>query len=236
MKTTRILILLILVFIPLPANASWLQDIFNAAMKIYGINVDIRGLNQSQLKEMQGLSGISQSQLNEMNKISGGLMGTHQYGQKNYDANQFSWGEGSSDWQSILALAQTGGGEGALGSAMRQLANQFPMNKTLGSSNEVENEYYRMQAQTTLASRASAQTAFAQLNHEEAAMQQLHTMIDTTPDNKSAVDLNNRLLAENTLVNIQQAKLLAVLVQQTAMDSQEKANRAKENAAFFNIK
>jgi hypothetical protein len=236
MKTRLAAILTFTILFSLPAHANWLEDIFKATLKVYGVNLEMKGINQSQLDETRDIKKISQSQLNEVQKISGGLTGTHQYGSQFYDPNKLFWGKGGNDWQSILALTHAGGGEGTLGSAIRQLSSQFPIRGSLGSSNDTENEYYRLQAQTSLASRASAQTAFDQMKNQDDTMKQLHNMIDKTPDNKSSVDLNNRLSEENISVNMQQVKLLAVLAQQLAIDSQEKANRANESAEFFNIK
>lgn len=236
MKRKLAIVFTLTFLLPLTAQANWLEDIFKVSKQIYQVNFDIDGIAKSQLDETIKIKKSNEFQLDEMKRIAGGLIGTHQYGSQYYDPEQLSWGEGSSNWQSVLALSHTGGGSGALGSAMKQLGRDFPINHDLNSPNETENKYYQLQAQTALASRASAQTAFDQLNNEDQTMKQLHNLIDTTKDNKSAVDLNNRLVAENTMVNIQQAKLLAVLVHQIAMDSQEKANRAAENAAFFDIK
>ncbi len=222
MKKTLPTWLFLLCMAPHAASANWLEDIFKIGLKIYGIEVDVRNLNQQQL--------------NEMGKITAGLTGTHTYGSQYYDPNQLSWGQGTNDWQAMLAMARAGGGSGQVGNAMSQLTTQFPMTPALGSSNETENQYYLLQAQTTLASRAASQVAFTQMNQETDTVQHLNRMIDATPDSKSTADLNNRLAAENAMVNIQQTKLLAVLVGQAAIDSQEKANRAKETAEFFNIK
>ena len=209
-------------FMPGSASANWLKDLFDMATKIYNVNVDA--------------NNISQDQLQQMAKITAGLTGTHDFGSQSYDANRFAWGQGTDDWQSILTMANQGGGNGPLGGIIKSMRYDYPIAESLGSSNEKQNQYYLMQAQTALASRAGAQLVFAQINQEAKTLQYLHSKIDTTADNKSAVDLNNRFAAENTMVNIQQAKLLAILAEQAAVDAQEKANRAKESAEFFNIK
>lgn len=219
MQIKKIMLFVVLMMLPLSASAEWLEDIFKAALKIYGINVEMKDLDRNQLTQL--------------NNINDSLTGTHNYGSQYYNANQFGWGQDSSNWQLLLAQAARGGGNGEVGHAMNQLSPQFPIRSSLGSSNETQNEYYRLQAQTTLASRATSQTAFEQLNREADTLQNLHNLIDRAPDSKSAADINNRLAAENALINIQQAKLLAVLVQQAAIDSQARANTAKENAEFF---
>lgn len=216
------LLMIVIGLAPNIAAANWLKDIFDISTKIYGVNLDA--------------NYISQSQLDQISKITAGLTGTHDFGSQSYDANRFSWGQGTNDWQAILAMANNGGANGQLGSILKQLSGQYPISPSLGSSSNLQNQYYLMQAQTALASRAGAQLAFKQINQEADTMQYLHSKIDTTQDNKSAVDLNNRLAAENAMVNIQQAKLLAILAEQASLDAQEKVNRAKETADFFDIK
>jgi regulator of replication initiation timing len=187
------------------------------------------------LKTMYDMYKQGTEMKNLDSQIVDGLTGQHNYGSKYYDPNGLSWGSGANEWQSVLAMAKNGGGSGEVGSVINQLAKTYPISSTLGAS-ETENEYYRMQAQTTLASRASSQVAFDELNKEAESINQLHREIDQTKDAKSSADLNNRLAIENSKINIQQAKLMAVLVQQISADSQSRANIAKENAQFLDFK
>jgi hypothetical protein len=231
---TTILIIAFLIPYVSYADEGWAILLLTMIRRMYQLDLDLKNMGQEELNEMRGIKTINQSQLNETKRISSSLIGTHQYGSQYYNAQQFSWG--ANNWQSILSQANAGSGEGALGSLIQKLSADFPINHTFESANDIENKYYLMQAQTALATRASAEVAFDQMNNEDQTIKLLHGLIDHTPDNKSAVDLNNRLLAENTRVNIQQAKLLAVLLQQISINSQAKANRASENATFFDIK
>jgi hypothetical protein len=189
---------------------------------------DIEGVDKNILDN-------NKKQLTDLDSIISGLTGTHSYGGMNYDSSQFNWGNGSDSWQSLLSLYKTGGG-GDLARLAGNLGNEYPISDNLGSSSNTENEYYRLQAQTTLASRASSQLAFDQVSKESKVISTLHDQIDQAKDNKSSVDLNNRLVSEQNQMSIQQTKLLAALVQQAAVDSQEHANHAKENSEFFDYK
>lgn len=208
--------------------ATDVSGIIHILSKMYGLNVDIKNLDQN-------LFDVNKDQLTQLNAINQDLTGTHRYGSMNYNSHQYSWGDGSDNWQSLLSLYKTGGG-GELATMAGKLSKDFPIADNLDTTNPTENEYYRLQAQTTLASRASSQLAFNQVSQESKVVETLHDEIDQTKDNKSSVDLNNRMLSEQNRMSIQQTKLLATLVQQAAIDSQEKANHAKENATFFDYK
>jgi hypothetical protein len=234
MKKILFVFFMMMFFLPLSASAEWIIDIFNKLKKTYELLDSMKNQDRDQLNKLKDINDHLDT-LRRLNiQLNNSLIGKHNYGSQNYDVNRFNWGK-ENNWQSILALVNNGGGNNDLGSYVRRASNQFPIRDSLGS-NDVQNEYYRMQAQTTIASRASSQLAFDQLNSEYDTMQQLHKLIDATNDNKSAVDLNNRLVTENAMINLQQAKLMAVLVQQVSIDAQEKANRAKANAEFFDIK
>src|SRR6478672_4298908 len=111
MKKMVMMLCMMLGFLPLTAQANWMKDIFSAAMKIYGVNLELKNLDQSQVDALNNIKDLNKSQLTEMQKITNGLTGTHQYGNEAYEANQLGWGKSAKDWQSLLALAEVGKGE-----------------------------------------------------------------------------------------------------------------------------
>lgn len=234
------------------AHANWistLKDILNQAAKTYGVNLDMLTAQRDQTAQLENLSQLTEKQtkslygIEDSNKhqekslvdILKGLTGTHSYGSDQYNPQQLNWGNDATSWQQILALAQRQGSNSALGSSIQRLNQEYPIEQHLSNANDAENQYYRLQAQTALAARASAEVSFAQMNQEAATMNQLNYKIDQTQDSKSSADLNNRLAAENARISIEQTKLLAILVQQNAVAAQEKANIATQNAKFFTI-
>lgn len=215
--------LLFVFFILLGFKAAFASDIMQMVTilsKIAGADFSIEKANLGELAELQAMSK--------------GLIGTHSYGSLYYDNNAYNWGNGADTWQGLLSLYQQGARDSRLSTIMQLVANQFPINTHLNSPNEIENQYYRLQAQTTLASRSSSQLVFDQVVREAKTLTELQAEIDRAKDSKSAMDLNNRLSLEHTNLTMQQTKLLALLVQQVATDAQEKANRANEDAHFFN--
>jgi hypothetical protein len=209
-------------FFPLSANAIGWKQLVDAIAQMYGLDLKTNQLNADQLDTLKD--------------IQGSLTGTHNYGKSNYDKNANSWGENSSDWQQILSLSKNGGGSGELGNTIADLSKEFPISGSLNSPNKVENDYYNLQARTALSSRSASEVAYKQAVREEKTLKSLHGMIDKTEDEKSASDLNNRMASEAAMTSVQQTKLLSVLVQQAAVNAQEKANRAKEDMEFFATK
>jgi hypothetical protein len=196
---------------------------------------DLWDILEKSYERQVGIDTTTKDELVQLKALLAGLTGTHQYGSFNNDSSQFSWGTKTGDWQSILALYKNGDG-GELSRLESTFSKQFPIKDSLGSSNDIENQYYLLQAQTALATRSSSQLAFQQISNESQVIDDLQKQIDKAQDNKSAVDINNRLLAEQNKLSIQQAKMMTLLVQQGLVEAQEKSNRAKENADFFDFK
>lgn len=207
---------------PISSLAFEIADILNIVGKIYGVNLDIKDFNEK-IKNFN-------------NDLVRGLTGRHDYGNNYYNPNLLSWGSQINNWRDVINMANNQGGSGELGNVLSELVKQFPISKEKMSDNDLENKYYLLQAETNLAARASSQVAFQQLKREEETIKQLHRLIDQTKDAKSSIDLSNRLASEQNRISIQEAKLLAVLVEQAAMTGQERSNHAVENNAFFDIK
>jgi hypothetical protein len=179
-----------LIFPPVSSAEGGLFALVDAIAKIYGINLDLKDLNQLQVDRMTTLNAA--------------LSGVHDYGRSSYNANDYTWGDSANTWQSILSLSGNGRGEGELAESIAQIAKEFPIAPDgLHSPNQIENQYYNLEAQEALASRSSADLAYKHAIRAEQTMSHLHTLIDKAVDNKSAVDLNNRLVAENTANNIE---------------------------------
>jgi hypothetical protein len=228
MKRWLILSLLLLCGVTQNAYAVNWKLIVDSLTKIYGVNLDLKQLDQNILD-------MNKDQLSDINAVMEGLTGTHSYGEMEYDPNQFNWGSRSGKWQDVLSLYQSESHD-PLAQVSDHLEKQFPISNNLNQGNPTENAYYLLQAQTTLASRSSSQLAFDQVSKETEIIEHLHHQIDKAKDTKSSTDLNNRLVSEQNAMSIQQTKLLATLVQQWAVAAQEKANHSQENSTFFDYK
>lgn len=218
----RCILFAVAITLPVSSYANWidtLKDISRAIIKLYGVNVEMKDIDRNQLDQLKG--------------INNSLLGKHNYGSRDYDDDAYSWGMSANSWQQILALSRNGGGNGQLGDTILSLAKEYPIQDDFNSPNTTESDYYRLQAQTSLASRSAAELSYKQAVEQEKRMRTLHDLIDQVEDEKSASDLNNRLSSEQAMTSLQQTKLLSILVQQQAVAAQEKANRAKEDMEFY---
>lgn len=223
MKTLiKVIFLIIALSLSTTSVALELDDLFYAVLKMYDIDLETNDLSKKQLHQLENLNDS--------------LSGKHGYGNKNYNDNAYAWGGGTNSWQEILALSKRGGGNGQLGETMLSLAKEYPIKNSFESPNQTEKDYYRLQAQTSLASRSAAEVSYQQAVKQEKTMRSLHDLIDKTENEKSASDLNNRLASEQAMTSLQQTKLLSILVQQQAVAAQERTNRAKEDMEFFEVK
>jgi len=225
---------LMLIITAQPAYAGWktiTSLLSNVVQQQAGINTNTAQMNNkmdAMTRSMDRVRDMTSEGNNKLGSILGGLTGQHHYAS---DFEFSNWGNDATNWESVLALADNHSNS-ELGQEISRLSHDFPI-EHLNSNNDIENQYYRLQAQTTLASRAAAELSYRQASQSAAKMQQLKNQIDSTPDAKSAADLNNRLALENANISVQQTKLLAILVEQNALESQQKANAALYNAKFF---
>lgn len=207
--------------------------IFSIIMPISAIAapwMEILGFLESMAESEFNLKGINTDELGRLNELKDGLIGTHQFGDSEYNDNRFDWG--AKNWQEILAMSN-GKGSGDLADAVNQVKDQFSYGSSLDSKSESENKYYDLIYKTSVVSRAASDVAYKQASNEEKTISKLNGKIDTAQDEKSASDLNNRFASEQASSSLQQTKLLSVLVQQNSIDQQEKINRAKETMDFL---
>lgn len=165
------------------------------------------------------------------------MTGTNKWGTQNFTDFQ-TWGSGADNWQNVLNMAQSGGNSSLLGQEMQQIANQFPINTSLYNSinpNTTDQNFYALQSQTALAARAASQLGFDKIqDHLNYINNNLRTQIGTTADLKTSVDLQSRILVENTLVQLEMLRQLALSNQQQSIEAQAEANSAIKNANFLN--
>ncbi len=136
-----------------------------------------------------------------------------------------SWGTNTSSWSSVLQSYQQGGT--GLGQIAQQLNDQFPIqssNIINPNAQSINAQYYTLEAQTALASRAASQLDYNNIQNQINYMQQLQQQIDKTPDIKGALDLQNRIAVENNLIQLEVLRLTALSNQQQAVKAQGESN------------
>jgi type IV secretion system protein VirB5 len=147
------------------------------------------------------------------------------YGNLFFNSNLQSWGANTSNWNSVLQSYQQGGT--GLGQIAQQLNEQFPIqSNTVANPNAqtINAQYYTLEAQTALASRAASQLDYNNIQNQINYMQQLQQQIDKTPDIKGALDLQNRIAVESNLIQLEVVRLTALSDQQQAIKAQGDVN------------
>jgi|GEM_PF-2936933 len=118
---------------------------------------------------------------------------------------------------------------GVLGARVNDLRNVYaPVtedNVLLSDQRAEEMNSYGDATGMTHVSRATAEQVLADMNETAGRMQVLGAQIENTADLKAAVDLNNRLVYENLLMQQYQARLQAMALAQNAATGQQELTR-----------
>lgn len=226
MRRARYWSLILIVLLPFKVYAEDISGILTELEKMEETEMDISTYTSQIKGDIESLNQQIQSY----------MTGHYGLGATNYQDYQ-SWGNGATDWQSVLNMAQGGGNDsGLLGQQLKSASQDFPINTTLINQvnhSPTDQRYYALQAQTTLASRAASQVDFNQIQQEIQYQQKLKDQIDTTDNLKAATDLQNRLQVENNLIQLQLLRQIALLNQQKAIESQGQVNGTVTNAQFL---
>lgn len=223
MKKIHLLFAVILLFnnFAIYAAGDPLSDILSILSDIKGIQNTIKGY-ESDIDNLMG-------------EVKDAMHG--HYGWATSDFQDFqTYGTDAAEWNSVLQMAENGGGSGQLGQQLNQLAQQFPINTTLMNqavSDPYTQKYYALQAQTVLASRAASQLDYNKIQQQIDYQNELRKKIDNTDNIKSAIDLSNRIQLENNLIQLEILRQSALINQQQAVSAQGHMNDAILNANFL---
>lgn len=201
-------------------NWAAVAEILAVTKEIDGINSDIRSIDD-QIRNFD-------------EQIKNFMQGS--YGWGSHSVIDYHTWKGNENWGDVISMAQSGSYSGDLGEMMETLARDFPININLVNqinSNEQDQKDYALKASTALAARAASQYDYDQIQKQINEMNKLKTEIDKTENLKSAVDLQNRLQVENSMMQLSILRQLSLLNQQQALKSQEEANAMVKNAEFL---
>lgn len=164
------------------------------------------------------------------------MTGSYNMGNLNFDKDLQSWGTDTTDWNSVLNVAQSGGSSSDYGKMVQQLATDYPIDTDIINKvnpNKSDQSFYELKAKTALAARAASELDYNNLQKQITYQQNLQQQIDTTLNEKAAIDLQNRLQVENNLINLELLRQLSLLSQQKSLDAQQAVNSAVKNAEFL---
>jgi hypothetical protein len=173
------------------------------------------------------MTGLEQQTLQTM-------IGSYGYGSLNYNPNLQSWGSNSENWNSVLSSYQQGGN--GVAQIAQEHNQQFPIQQSSvvnPNPQSLDAKYYSLQAQTALAARSASEYDYNNIQKQINNLQQLHDQVDKTTDLKAAVDLQNRLQYESSVIQIELLRLASLSNQQQAIEAQGESNAVVNNANAF---
>lgn len=207
-------------------------SIFSSMLKklressITQMNIYTASLNM--LKQQQDISQM----MHELNSNVTGHSGWGSYNTHDYQ----SYGNNADSWNKVIGMAESGEHHGEVGQVMQALSRQFPIDSATynhGVNDSTSQLYYKQQAQTVLAARATSQLDYDRIKEQIAYQQMLQNQIEKTKDLKAAVDLSSRIQVEGNLIQLALLRQMALSNQQQALNNQSTLNSSLANARFL---
>jgi len=215
--------------------AEWLEDIWRSSLRLEKLQGGILDRQGQMLDVERGILSSQKDIESLMRDVNHSVTGNSGWG--NYQFHDYqSYGDSARDWSSVIRMAETGQGDGALGRMMNDLADQFPADGhtfNQGIMNTSSQHYYALKSQTVLAARAASQLDYNKIQDQIQYQQMLQQQIEKTKDLKAAVDLNNRIQVEGNLIHLEILRQVALFNQQQAITEQATVNAALSNAKFL---
>lgn len=239
-KHTLRFFLMINLFFSTAAFADPISDIINMLGTIEGYQKNMAGYENDIDGYESAIKNYQSDIASLTGKVQGDMTGSYGWGTNGFQDFQ-SWGSDATNWNSVISVAQNGGSGSSseLGQMMQTIQNspnQVVFNPNAfqqTDSNTNDENYYAMQAQTTIAARAASQVDFNNIQNQINYENGLRQDIENTTNLKAAVDLQNRLTAENNLIQLEILRQVALMNQQKSVSAQADINNATQNAAFL---
>lgn len=216
----KILLLISILIIPLSVNADDISDILNILNNIY----------QVQNQYMPQLPTIN-------NTLTSNLQGNFGYGNllnTQSDLNQMLWSNNS--WQDVLN--NVGGGNAQQFSLAQQAyANLYPIvdsnqiGQTL-TNNDLTRIQYNQQSSISRAALAASSYSYNDINQHIQNIHNILAMLENQPSEKAAIDLNTRLVAEISFIQLEELKQQDIQTQIIATQSQGTVNSLSDSSKF----
>ena len=232
MRRAKVIVMLSLLAVSSASYANWFADIIRVIQQTSAItNGQLSNINASQSEMLNSQQNIEEL----MRQVNNNMQGHSGWGTYQYHDYQ-TYGAGSSNWSDVMSMAQSGGGSGALGEVLRDVAKQMPYDNRVfnqGVTDSNIQNYYALKSQTVLAARAASQLDYNKIQDQIAYQQMLEQQIEKTRDLKGAMDLSNRIQIESNLIALQILRQSALANQQQAVSEQAGVVSAFSNAKFL---
>ncbi|GAB4393788.1 MAG: hypothetical protein Tsb005_13530 [Gammaproteobacteria bacterium] len=211
--------------------------IINQLARLYGLNLQ-------QLDNLQQLNNVNQLLENTSNDLLGqaqqqvaattGHYGLGMLFNSNADRDAHLWS--AAQWQQALQQA-SGGNSARLQQLMGSYSQQYPAllaNQIVPDNPQhPKAQHYLRQTKTNQLALASSQFTYEQINQEVHKIQTMVDKIENTANQKAALDLNNRMLAELGYIQLELLRLQATQAQVNNLQTQTVLNGVANDSQFI---
>lgn len=204
------------------ANADVFSDILNQLEKQTDFQDNIQHVTDQ-------LPDWEQQTIHQLMNTAGLDMST-----QDYNPHLQSWGSKMDQWRSVLTAYQQDN-EGLSGIA-KNLHEEFPIQPNSVANpdpNSIDAKYYDLASKTALATRAASQYDYDNIQKQMTYLHNLLSLIPKTKTVKDAMDLQNRIQIEGSLIQLEVLRLSALNNQQQAIQAQGEVNAIVNNANTF---
>lgn len=216
----KILLLSLCLIFPLSVKADDITDILTL----------LNNINQVQNQYMPGINTINTT-------LTSTLQGNFGYGNllnTQSDLNQMQWS--NSNWQDVLN--NVGGGNAQQFSIAQQAyANLYPIvnssqiGQTL-TNNDLTRIQYGQQSSISRAALTASSYSYNDINQHIQNIHNILAMLENQPSEKAAIDLNTRLIAEVSFIQLEELKQQDIQTQVIATQSQGVVNSLSDSSKF----
>ncbi len=216
----KILLLSLCLIFPLSAKADDITDILTL----------LNNINQVQNQYMPGINTINTT-------LTSTLQGNFGYGNllnTQSDLNQMQWS--NSNWQDVLNNV-SGGNAQQFSLAQQAYTNLYPVvnqsqiGQTL-TNNDLTRIQYGQQSSISRAALAASSYSYNDLNQHIQNIHNILAMLENQPSEKAAIDLNTRLVAEISFIQLEELKQQDIQTQVLATQSQGVVNSLSDSSKF----
>jgi hypothetical protein len=222
------------------AQADPISDALEILSKLYGVQTDMLKDTGNIADLNQKISDLSEAQLKQLQDEWAALTKSYAMGDSESDREARLWS--ANDWQSVLNQA-SGGNNDRFQQLMKSYSEKYPTLASGGGANmnmdSLVKANYRDTGKTLNAAMATSEYAYNDVNARIKKLETLLAYVDDEGKNqneKAAMDLNSRLVAELGFTQLEILKMLSIDMQMNAMNLQEQQNLDTINKQLLKYK
>lgn len=212
------------------------QPSFADPLEMLKILGNLYGINLDQLTVLKDVKGLNEALKEVSDKQLSAVTGHYKIGNLyNSSSDQLDRLSANSNWQDLLHKA-SGGNAARYTELVKRYQDKYPAltQSQLNSlnPNNLKTQTYLDDAKTNLAGLSVSEYSYDSLENRIKKLQGLLNQVEQTPNEKAAMDLQARVLAEIGFVQLEMLRLQSVQTQMTAMHGQGLTNGTTQDAQF----